>query len=111
MVISHASRGLHARSLAPTPLPSYAAIAPCTLRFDVPPHLSVRLSPAIFKEHVTLTALLRHTGSSPMPKLAVDPYLRIVGARDAMAIGDCSMIIDNRLPATAQARTDNPATH
>jgi NADH:ubiquinone reductase (non-electrogenic) len=46
-----------------------------------------------------------------MPKLAVDPYLRIVGARDAMAIGDCSMIIDNRLPATAQARTDNPATH
>jgi NADH dehydrogenase FAD-containing subunit len=35
-------------------------------------------------------------------KLAVDPYLRVVGARDMIALGDCSMMLGNRLPATAQ---------
>lgn len=35
-------------------------------------------------------------------KLAVDPFLRIVGARDALALGDCAMLHGNRLPATAQ---------
>jgi NADH dehydrogenase FAD-containing subunit len=37
-------------------------------------------------------------------KLAVDPYLRVVGARDMIALGDCSMMLGNRLPATAQVR-------
>lgn len=35
-------------------------------------------------------------------KLAVDPYLRVIGARDIIALGDCSMMAGNRLPATAQ---------
>lgn len=43
-------------------------------------------------------------GRPASAKLAVDPYLRIVGARDAFAIGDCSVMFGNRLPATAQAR-------
>lgn len=37
-------------------------------------------------------------------KLAVDPYLRVIGARDIIALGDCSMMIGNRLPATAQVQ-------
>lgn len=37
-------------------------------------------------------------------KLAVDPFLRVVGARDMIAIGDCSMMLGERLPATAQVR-------
>jgi NADH:ubiquinone reductase (non-electrogenic) len=32
----------------------------------------------------------------------VDPFLRIVGARDAIALGDCSAMLGDRLPATAQ---------
>jgi hypothetical protein len=35
-------------------------------------------------------------------KLAVDPYLRIIGARDAIALGDNSSMVGDRLPATAQ---------
>jgi NADH:ubiquinone reductase (non-electrogenic) len=35
-------------------------------------------------------------------KLAVDPFLRIVGARDAIAVGDCSRCTGRPLPATAQ---------
>lgn len=36
-------------------------------------------------------------------KLGVDPFLRIIGAPDAVALGDCSMIASGtRLPATAQ---------
>ena len=35
-------------------------------------------------------------------KIAVDPYLRVVGARDALAIGDCCVMTGRRLPATAQ---------
>lgn len=37
-------------------------------------------------------------------KLAVDPYLRVIGGRDMIALGDCSMMVGNRLPATAQVR-------
>ena len=35
-------------------------------------------------------------------KLAVDPYCRVIGARDALAVGDCSAMTGRRLPATAQ---------
>ena len=35
-------------------------------------------------------------------KIAVDPYLRVIGTRDALAIGDCSVMTGRRLPATAQ---------
>lgn len=37
-------------------------------------------------------------------KLGVDPYLRVMGARDMVALGDCSMMVGDRLPATAQVR-------
>ncbi|KAK9915294.1 hypothetical protein WJX75_007230 [Coccomyxa subellipsoidea] len=35
-------------------------------------------------------------------KLAVDPFLRIAGVRDAIALGDCSRLTGAPLPATAQ---------
>ena len=35
-------------------------------------------------------------------KLAVDPFLRIEGAEDAIALGDCSRMAGRPLPATAQ---------
>ena len=35
-------------------------------------------------------------------KLAVDGFLRVIGARDVFAAGDCSLLIDGPLPATAQ---------
>ncbi|CAL5221410.1 g3596 [Coccomyxa viridis] len=35
-------------------------------------------------------------------KLAVDPFLRIEGATDAIALGDCSRMAGRPLPATAQ---------
>jgi len=35
-------------------------------------------------------------------KIAVDPWLRVIGAKDALAIGDCSVMTGRRLPATAQ---------
>lgn len=35
-------------------------------------------------------------------KLAVDPFLRVIGARDVLAIGDCSLVVGDRLPTTAQ---------
>jgi hypothetical protein len=34
----------------------------------------------------------------------VDPYLRVIGVRDMVAVGDCSMMVGERLPATAQVR-------
>ena len=37
-------------------------------------------------------------------KLSVDPFLRIEGAMDAIALGDCSRMSGRPLPATAQAR-------
>lgn len=36
-------------------------------------------------------------------KLAVDPFLRVIGASDVVALGDCSLTAD-RLPPTAQVR-------
>ena len=52
-----------------------------------------------------LPAQAEFSGGRPAAtKLAVDPFLRIVGARDALALGDCAMMHGNRLPATAQAR-------
>jgi NADH dehydrogenase FAD-containing subunit len=36
-------------------------------------------------------------------KLSVDPFLRIEGASDAIALGDCSRMSGRPLPATAQA--------
>ena len=44
------------------------------------------------------------SGRPAATKLAVDPFLRIVGARDALALGDCAMLHGNRLPATAQVQ-------
>ncbi len=35
-------------------------------------------------------------------KLCVDSFLRVVGAEDLLALGDCSLVLGNRLPATAQ---------
>lgn len=37
-----------------------------------------------------------------MQKLAVDPYLRIIGAKNAFAVGDCARIVTAPLPPTAQ---------
>ncbi|KAG2487513.1 hypothetical protein HYH03_013931 [Edaphochlamys debaryana] len=38
----------------------------------------------------------------PGSKLCVDSFLRVVGARDLMCLGDCSLVLGNRLPPTAQ---------
>ena len=38
-------------------------------------------------------------------KLAVDPFLRIAGVRDAIALGDCSRLTGAPLPATAQVQS------
>jgi NADH:ubiquinone reductase (non-electrogenic) len=43
-------------------------------------------------------------------KLGVDPYLRVIGARDMVALGDCSMMVGDRLPATAQVRGQEDGT-
>lgn len=44
-----------------------------------------------------------HAGSNPKTaKLVVDPFLRVVGAKDFLALGDCSNMAGDRLPATAQ---------
>lgn len=40
--------------------------------------------------------------NSASTKLAVDPFLRIEGATDAIALGDCSRMSGRPLPATAQ---------
>jgi NADH dehydrogenase FAD-containing subunit len=44
-------------------------------------------------------------------KLGVDPFLRVVGARDMVALGDCSMMVGDRLPATAQVSQPRGRTH
>lgn len=38
----------------------------------------------------------------PGSKLCVDSFLRVVGASDLLALGDCSLVLGNRLPGTAQ---------
>ena len=42
-------------------------------------------------------------------KLAVDPFLRVIGARDVIALGDCSKIVHDPLPATAQVAAQEGA--
>ncbi|CAL8465647.1 g5183 [Coccomyxa elongata] len=42
-------------------------------------------------------------------KLAVDPFLRIAGARDALALGDCSRLTGAPLPSTAQVAAQQGA--
>lgn len=39
-------------------------------------------------------------------KLAVDHYLRVIGVKDVVALGDASLYVPERLPATAQARRE-----
>jgi NADH:ubiquinone reductase (non-electrogenic) len=42
-------------------------------------------------------------GPTPVTnKLAVDPFLRVIGASDLFAIGDNSMVVGARLPPTGQ---------
>lgn len=38
----------------------------------------------------------------PGAKLAIDPFCRVVGALDVMAVGDCTQLMGQRLPTTAQ---------
>lgn len=45
----------------------------------------------------------------PSGKLAVDPFLRVIGAKDVIALGDCSMIVGGMLPATAQVAAQQGA--
>ena len=43
--------------------------------------------------------------ANPRPsaqKLAVDPYLRVIGCESAFAIGDCASVVTGPLPSTAQ---------
>ncbi|KAG2424789.1 hypothetical protein HXX76_014213 [Chlamydomonas incerta] len=40
--------------------------------------------------------------AAPNSKLCVDSFLRVVGATDLLALGDCSLVLGNRLPPTAQ---------
>lgn len=39
----------------------------------------------------------------PPAVLLVPLCRRVIGARDVLAIGDCSLMVGDRLPATAQA--------
>ena len=55
------------------------------------------ISEQIFEQKATME------GRNPATtKLAVDPFLRIEGALDAIALGDCSRMAGRPLPATAQ---------
>lgn len=44
-------------------------------------------------------------------KLAVDPFLRVIGARDVIALGDCTKVVEGTgsLPATAQVAAQQGA--
>jgi NADH:ubiquinone reductase (non-electrogenic) len=42
-------------------------------------------------------------------KLAVDPFLRVIGARDVLALGDCNNYVAGSLPATAQVAAQQGA--
>ncbi|GIL60516.1 hypothetical protein Vafri_15069 [Volvox africanus] len=39
---------------------------------------------------------------APGSKLCVDSFLRVVGSKDLLALGNCSLVLGNRLPPTAQ---------
>jgi len=41
-------------------------------------------------------------GGPASSKLAVDPFLRVIGAQDVLAMGDCTTLVGGSLPATAQ---------
>lgn len=41
-------------------------------------------------------------GMAPGTKLCVDSFLRVVGTEGLLALGDCTAVLGNRLPATAQ---------
>ena len=43
-------------------------------------------------------------GGTGSRKLAVDKFMRVIGARDTVALGDCSMVAGAPLPPTAQVR-------
>lgn len=45
---------------------------------------------------------MNKTGNPASAKLLVDPYLRVVGAKDIIALGDCSKLLGDPLPPTAQ---------
>lgn len=47
--------------------------------------------------------------ASPSTKLAVDPWHRVVGASDLLALGDCSRLHGAPLPATAQVAAQQGA--
>lgn len=42
-------------------------------------------------------------------KLCIDPFLRVIGAKDVLALGDCSRIVSGPLPATAQVAAQQGA--
>jgi len=44
-----------------------------------------------------------------LAKLAVDPYMRVIGAEGVFAIGDCSRLVGRPVPATAQAAAQQGA--
>lgn len=54
-------------------------------------------------------AQARHQRPTGSRKLAVDPWLRVVGSTDLLAIGDCSMLFGAPLPATAQVAAQEGA--
>ena len=73
----------------------------------VGPLRGVRCSDGIIQTlHPTVRLLaVVQAAFNPNPaaaKLAVDPFLRVIGARDVIALGDCSALVGAPLPATAQ---------
>lgn len=57
-----------------------------------------------------LVACLPEQAQYNMPgKLCVDPFLRVIGAEDVLALGDCSRIVTGPLPATAQVAAQQGA--
>jgi len=54
-------------------------------------------------------AQARYQRSTGSRKLAVDPWLRVVGSTDVLALGDCSLLFGAPLPATAQVAAQEGA--
>lgn len=48
-------------------------------------------------------------GNADNVKLAVDPYLRVIGAKDMICLGDASSFVTDRLPTTAQVAAQQGA--
>ncbi|GFH32638.1 FAD/NAD(P)-binding domain-containing protein, partial [Haematococcus lacustris] len=53
-------------------------------------------------EHVPAQATANAGKPAVGRKLLVDSFLRVVGARDVLALGDCASVCTGPLPATAQ---------